>query len=71
MGAAAHERVLKNFPLKDSAEKMAALLTALAQAGRTAGGGRRITAVPSVSGLASAKKAATQKGLLVGKGMEP
>jgi hypothetical protein len=70
MGAAARERALKNFPLKDSVDKMAALLTALAQTGRTASD-RRITAVPSVSGLASAKKAATQKGLLVGKGMEP
>jgi glycosyltransferase involved in cell wall biosynthesis len=70
MGAAARERVLKNFPLKDGVDKMAALLTALAQAGRTAGD-RRMTAVPSVSGLASAKKAAgTQKGLPAGKNLE-
>jgi hypothetical protein len=71
MGAAARERVLKNFPLKDGADKMAALLTALGQVGRTACD-RRMTAVPNVGGLASAKKAAgTQKGLLAGKNLEP
>jgi glycosyltransferase involved in cell wall biosynthesis len=70
VSALGHERVLKNFPLKDGVDKMAALLTALAQAGRTAGD-RRMTAVPSVSGLASAKKAAgTQKGLPAGKNLE-
>jgi hypothetical protein len=62
VSALGHERVLKNFPLKDGADKMAALLTVLGQAGHTAGD-RRMTAMPSVSGLASAKKAAgTQKG---------
>jgi hypothetical protein len=55
---------------KDGVDKMAALLTALGQAGRTACA-RRMTAMPSVSGLSSAKKAATLKGLPVGKSLEP